>query len=116
MSLDRVFRTLVCGCNGSFNYGMEDLAEEIYDKPNACGAKKLAKQVATEASWDEEKLEAMKAIIRAKSKCVQEYRRRGGSRRQLLVIWPQYTRCPVGKQKRLARSKHHEAATTARIG
>ena len=41
---------------------MEDLAEEIYDQPNTCGDKKLAKQVMTEASWDEEKLEAMRAI------------------------------------------------------
>ena len=56
-------------------YGMEELAEEICKQPNACGAKKLAKQVLTEASWDEEKLEVMSAIIRAKAECVPEYRR-----------------------------------------
>ena len=39
------------------------LTEEIYNQPNACEAKKRAKQVVTEASWDEEKLEAMRAII-----------------------------------------------------
>ena len=56
-------------------YGRDDLAEEIYKQPNSCGAKKLAKQVVTEASWEEEKLEIMRVIIRAKSKCVPEYRR-----------------------------------------
>ena len=56
-------------------YGMEELAEEICKQPNACGAKKLAKQVLTEASWEEEKLEVMSAIIRAKAECVPEYRR-----------------------------------------
>ena len=33
------------------------------------------KQVLTEASWEEEKLEVMRAIIRAKAECVPEYRR-----------------------------------------
>ena len=53
-------------------YGREDLAEEIYEQTNSCGAKKLAKQVVIEASWKEEKLEVMRVIIRAKSKCVPE--------------------------------------------
>ena len=45
-------------------YVIEDLAEVIYDQPYARGAKKLAKRVVTEAIWDEEKLEAMRARIR----------------------------------------------------
>ena len=53
-------------------YGREDMAEEIYKQPNACSAKK---QAVTEASWEEEKLGVMRAIMRAKSKCVPEYRR-----------------------------------------
>ena len=56
-------------------YGREDLAEEIHEQPNACEAKKLAKLVLTEASWDDETLEALRAIIRAKAKCVPEYRK-----------------------------------------
>ena len=54
---------------------MDDLVEEICKQPNAWGAKKLAKQVLTETSWEEEKLEVMRAIPRAKAECVSEYRR-----------------------------------------
>ena len=49
-------------CMKARYYIIEDRAEEIHDQPHACEAKKLAKQVVTEASWDEEKLEAMRAI------------------------------------------------------
>ena len=52
------------------------LGDEIYNQLNTYGAMKLAKQAVTEASWEEEKLETMRAIIRAKSKCVPEYRRK----------------------------------------
>ena len=57
-------------------YGREDLAEEIYKQPYYFGSKKLAKQVATEASWEEEKLEVLRAVIRAKSTFVPEYRKK----------------------------------------
>ena len=51
------------------NTAIGNLAEKIYKQFNACGAKKLAKQVVTLGSWEEEKLEAMRVIKGAKSKC-----------------------------------------------
>ena len=44
--------------------------EVIFKQANACRAKKLAKLVVTEAIREEEKLEAMRETIRAKSMCV----------------------------------------------
>lgn len=55
-------------------YDRTELAEEICRQPTAWGAKNLAKQVLTEDSWHENKLDIMRDIIRAKAACVPEFR------------------------------------------
>ena len=55
-------------------YGEDRLAEEIFREHSACVVKRMAKRITTEEEWEEEKLEIMRQIIRAKARSVARYR------------------------------------------
>ena len=54
--------------------GRADVAAQIADARDALDAKRLAKQVRTDATWDAERVEVMYDIIKAKARHVSEYR------------------------------------------
>ena len=66
-------------------YGKEQIAQQIYESQSACTAKQLGGRVATEQSWETEKIEIMRHIIRAKAKCVPEYRQELLRTREIIV-------------------------------
>ena len=56
-------------------YGRDRLAEDICKQRTACAAKRLGKKLPTEESWENEKLDVMREIIKAKVRDVPLYRR-----------------------------------------